>query len=329
MTSLKVPRRKFLHLTAGAAALPFAPHIARAQVYPMRPVRIVVGFTAGSGPDIAARLIGQWLSERHGQSFVVENRTGAGGTLAAGAVARAPADGYTLLLISPASVISAMLYDKLNFNFIRDIAPVAVLNHLANVMVVHPAVPAKTIPEFVAHAKANPGKLNMASAGNGSLAHVVGELFKMVAGVEMVHVPNRTNLLTDLLAGQVQVFFGTMAFSLEYIRAGSLRALAVTTATRSEALPDVPTIADFFPGYEASSWNGIAAPKNTPAEIVEKLNREISNALADPKIRERLSDMGGMGGMALAGSPADFGKLITEEAEKWAKVIRFANIKPE
>ena len=288
----------------------------------------IVGFAAGGAPDILARLMGQWLSERLGQPFVIENRPGAGSNIATEAVVRAPPDGYTLLLVSPANAINATLYDKLNFNFIRDIAPVAGIIREPHVMVVNPSVPAKTVPEFIAYAKANPGKLNMASAGNGTAAHVAGELFKMMTGVDMVHVPYRgaAPALTDLLGGQVQVMFAAMPASIEYIRAGKLRALAVTTATRSEALPDIPTVGEFVPGYEASAWFGVGAPKNTPAEIIDKLNKEINAALADPKIKARLADLGGT---VLPGSPADFGKLIADETEKWGKVIRAANIKPE
>ena len=280
-------------------------------------------FAPGGGADIIARLIGQWLSERLGQPFIIENRPGAGSNIATEAVVHAPADGYTLLLVSPANAINATLYDKLNFNFIRDIAPVAGIIRVPNVMVVNPSVPAKTVPEFIAYAKANPGKLNMASAGIGTAPHVAGELFKMMAGVDMVHVPYRGDgpALTDLIGGQVQVMFAAMPSSIEYIRAGKLRALAVTTATRSEALPDIPTVGDFVPGYEASGWYGIGAPKNTPAEIIDKLNKEINAGLADPKIKARLADLGGT---VLPGSPADFGKLIADETEKWAKVIKFA-----
>ncbi len=296
--------------------------------YPTRPVRLIVGFTPAGATDILARLIGQWLSERLGQPFVVENRPGAGSNIGTEAVVRAPADGHTLLLVAPANAINATLYDKLNFNFIRDIAPVAGLIRVANVMEVNPSVPAKTLAEFIAYAKANPGKINMASAGNGSQQHVAGELFKMMAGVDMVHVPYRGGgpALIDLLGGQVQLFFGTTASTIEYIRTGKLRALAVTTATRSQALPDVPTVAEFVPGYEASSWYGIGAPTGTPAEIVDKLNQEINAGLADPKIKARLADMGGT---ALAGPPAEFGKLIADETEKWAKVVKFSGAKPE
>jgi tripartite-type tricarboxylate transporter receptor subunit TctC len=325
---MKLPRRNFLHLAAGAAALPAVSRTARAQAYPTRPVRIIVGFAPGSASDIVARLVGQWLSERLGQPFVVENRPGAATNIAAEAVVRAPPDGYTLLVVSSASAINATLYDKLSFNFIRDIAPVASVIRGPTVMVVNPSVPAKSVPEFIAYAKANPGKLTMASGGIGSGTHLAGELFKMMAGVNMVHVPYRGGgpALTDLLGGQVQVMFPSTVTSIEYIKSGRLRALAVTTATRSDALPDVPTVDEFVPGYEASAWFGVGAPKATPAEIVEKLNKEINASLADPKIRARFADVGGT---ALSGSPADFGKLIAEETDKWGQVIRTANIKPD
>ena len=325
---MRLPRRKFLHLAAGAAALPIASRIASAQGYPTRPVRLIVGYAPGGGVDIVARLISQWLSERLGQSFVVENRPGAATNIATEAVVRAPADGYTLLLADAAAAINATLYDKLNFNFIRDIAPVAGIIRAANVMEVNPSFPAKTVPEFIAYAKANPGRINFASGGNGAPPHVSGELFKMMTGVNIVHIPYRglAPALTDLIGGQVQVMFGTMPPSIEYIRTGKLRALAVTTATRSAALPDIPTVGEFVPGYEASTWYGVGAPKNTPADIVEKLNREINAGLADPKLRARLADLGGT---AIASSPAEFGKLIADETEKWGKVIRAANIKPE
>jgi tripartite-type tricarboxylate transporter receptor subunit TctC len=326
---MKLPRRRqFLHLAAGAAALPAVSHIAWAQEYPTKPVRIIVGFAPGGGADIAARLIGQWLSERLGQSFVIENRPGAGSNIATEAVVRAPSDGYTLLLVSAPAAINATLYEKLSFNFIRDIAPVASISHVPHVMVVHPSFPAKTVPEFIAYAKANAGKINMASAGNGSTPHVAGELFKMMAGVNLIHVPYRSAgpALTDLLGGQVQVMFDNMASSIEHIRAGKLRPLAVTTTMRSETLPDVPTVSEFVPGYEVSNWFGVGAPKATPAEILDRLNKEINASLADPKLRARLADLGGT---PLVGSPADFGKLIAAETEKWAKVIRAANIKPD
>jgi tripartite-type tricarboxylate transporter receptor subunit TctC len=326
---MKLPhRRQFLHLAAGAAALPAVSRVARAQAYPTRPVRIVVGLAPGGTNDIVARLMGQWLSERLGQPFVIDNRPGAASNIATEAVARAAADGYTLLLSSVNNAISATLYERLNFNFIRDITAVAGILRTPNVMVVNPSVPAKSVPEFIAYAKANPGKLNMASPGNGTSLHVVGELFKMMTGVNMVHVPYRGGgpALTDLLGGQVQVYFTGTVSSIEYIKTGRLRALAVTTATRSEALPDVPTVSEFVPGYEASGWFGVGAPKSTPTEIIDKLNNEVNAALADPKMKARLADVGGT---ALSGSPADFGKLIADETEKWAKVIKFAGIKAD
>jgi tripartite-type tricarboxylate transporter receptor subunit TctC len=327
--AMKLPhRRQFLHLAASAAALPATWRIARAQAYPSRSVRIIVPFAAGGGVDIVARLIGQWLSERLGQPFVVENRPGAATNIGTEAVVRAPPDGYTLLLVGSVHTVNATLYDKLNYNFIRDIAPVAGIMRVANVMEVNPSFPAKTVPEFIAHAKANPGKINMASSGGGSSLHMSGELFKMMAGVNLTHVPYRglAPALTDLLGGQVQVIFSPMPGSIEYIRAGKLRALAVTTATRSAALPDIPTVGEFVPGYEASTWYGVGVPKNTPIEIVEKLNGEIDRGLSDPKLKARLAELGGT---VLAGSPAAFGKHIAEETEKWGKVIRAANIKPE
>ena len=325
---MKLPRRNFLHLAAGAAALPAVSRIARAQAYPARPVRIIVGFPPGGPSDILARLIGQWLSERLGQPFIIENRPGATGNIGTEAVIRAPADGYTLLLVVPANAISVALYDKLNFNFVRDTMPVAGISRGPLVMEVNPAIPINTVPEFIAYAKANPGKINFASPGNGATIHLCGELFKMMSGVQMVHVPYRGNApaLTDLLAGQVQVMFADTPSSIEHIRTGKLRALAVTTATRSEVLPEIPTVSEFLPGFEANNWFGVAAPKSTPPKIIDKLNNEINAALAEPKIKARLADLGEA---ALAGSPADFGKLITEEAEKWGKVVRAANIKPE
>ena len=324
---MKLPRRQFLHLAAGAAALPAVSRFARAQAYPTKPVRMVVGNAAGGAPDIFARLIGQWLSDRLGQPFLVENRPGAATNIATEAVVRAPPDGYTLLLITTTGAINATVYDKLNFNFIRDIAPVASVVRLPLIMLVHPSVPVKTVPEFIAYAKANPGKISMASTGIGSPTHMSGELFKMMAGVDMVHVPYRggTAVLTDLIGGQVQVLFiGTE--TIGHIKSGKLRALAVTTATRLDLLPDIPTVAEYLPGYEVSAWFGIGAPRNTPTDIIEKLNKEINAALADPNIKARLADLGGT---ALAGSAADFAKLIAEETEKWAKVIRAANIKAE
>jgi tripartite-type tricarboxylate transporter receptor subunit TctC len=326
---MKLPhRRQVLHLAAGAAALPFAPQIAQAQAYPTRPVRMVAPFAAGGPADILARLIGQWLSERLGQPFVIENRPGAAGNIGTEAVVKSPPDGYTLLLTGTPNTINATLYDKLNFNFIRDIAPVAGIVRFPLVMAVHPSVPSKTVPEFIAHAKANPGKINMASGGIGATPHVAGELFQMMTGVRMIHVPYRgaAPALTDLLAGQVQVYFANTVASIEYIRAGKLRPLAVTTATRSEALPDIPTVGEFVLGYEASGWSGIGSPKNTPSQIVDKLNTEINAGLADPNMKARLADLGGT---VLAGSPADFGKLIAEETEKWGKVVKFTGIKAE
>jgi tripartite-type tricarboxylate transporter receptor subunit TctC len=325
-----LPRRRFLYLNlaAGAAALPTAPRIARAQTFPSRPVRIVVPTAAGGPNDILTRLIGQRLSERLGQPFIVENRPGAGTNLATELVVRAPPDGYTYFSAGPASAINATLYDKLSFNFIRDTAPVAGIMRVSNVLVVHPSFPAKTIPEFIAYARANPGKLSMASGGIGSGSHMAGELFKMMAGVDMVHVPYRGAgpALADLLGGQVQVMFDLMPNSIEHIRAGKLRGLAVTTATRSHDLPDIPTIGDFVPGYEASAVFGIVAPRDTPADTVDKLNREINASLADPSIKARLAQLGGT---VLTGSAADFGKLFAEETAKWGKVIRAANIKVE
>jgi tripartite-type tricarboxylate transporter receptor subunit TctC len=325
---MKLPRRNFLHLAAGAAALPAVSRIAWAQAYPTRPVRIIAPTGPGGAPDILARLIGPWLSERLGQQFVVENRPGSGSNIGTEAVVRASPDGYTLLVVSSANTINATLYDKLNFVFLRDIAAVAGIISLPFVMVVSPSVPAKTVPEFTAYAKANPGKISFGSPGIGTPGHVAGELFKMMAGVEMIHVPYRGGgaVLSDLLGGQVQVLFGTTSLTIEQIRAGKLRPLAVTTATRWEGLPDIPTVNDFVSGYEASAVLGLGAPRNTPAEIVDKLNREINAALDDPKLKTRLVDLGGT---LLGGSPADFSKLIADDTEKWGKVIRAANIKAE
>jgi len=325
---MKLSRRYLLHLAVGAAALPAAARGGWAQTYPSRPVRLIVGLAPGSSLDILARLMGQWLTERLGQPFVIENRPGAGTNIATEAVVKAAPDGYTLLMVSPGNAINATLYDKLNFNFIRDIAPVASIMRTPNVMLVNSSVPAKSVPEFVAYAKAHPGQLSMASGGNGTASHMAGELFKMMTGVNMVHVPYRGGgpALTDLLGGQVQLMFPGTTASIEYIRAGTLRALAVTTATRSEVLPDVPTVGDFVPGYESSLMDGVGVPKNTPPEIIDRLNKEINAALADPNIKARLA---GFGGMVLLGSPADFGKLIAGETEKWGKVIRAANIKAE
>ena len=325
---MKLPRRTFLHLAAGAAAIPAGSRFAWAQAYPSRPVRIIVGFAAGGANDIIARLIGQWLSERLGRPFIVENRPGANTNIAAEAAINAAPDGHTLLVATVSNAVSATLYDKLKFDFIRDITPVASIARGTYVMVVNPSVPARTVPEFIAYAKDNLGKVAMASAGTGSAPHVAGELFKASTGVNMLHVPYRGDApaITDLLGGQVQVYFSTLPGSIEYIRAGKLRALAVTTAVRSEALPDIPSLGEFVPGFEASQWSGIVAPRNTPAEITDLLNREINAALADAKFRARISDLGSA---VLPGSPADFGKLITDEIEKWGKVIRAANIKPE
>lgn len=324
---MKLPRRTFLRLAAGAAALPEVSRLAWAQTYPSRPVHCIVGFPAGGPNDIVARLVGQWLSERLGQPFVIENRPGVSAIVAAQAVMNASPDGYTLLMAGAPQAIGTSLYSNLNFNLTRDIAPVASIVRVALVMEVNPAVPAKTVPEFIAYAKANPGKLNMASGGNGTTDHVCGELFKMMTGINVVLVPYRGGApsLIDLLAGQVQLLFDPIPASTEYIRTGKLRALAVTTATRSDALPDIPTVGEFVPGFEASTWYGVGAPKNTPAEIIDKLNVAINSAIADPKLKARLADLGGT---ALPGSPADFGKLIADETEKWAKVIKFAGIKP-
>jgi tripartite-type tricarboxylate transporter receptor subunit TctC len=325
---MKLPRRNFLHLAAGAAALPVMLCLAWAQAYPTRPVRMIVGFPPGGGADITARLIGQWLSERLGQPFIIDNRPGAGSNIATEAVVRAPADGYTLLIVGTFNAFNATLYDKLNFNFIRDIAPVAGIIVVPNVMVVHPSFPAKTILEFIAYSKSNPGKVNMGSGTPGAAMHMSGELFKIMAGIDMVHVFYRgaAPTLTDLLAGQVQVSFPTMPASIEHIRAGRLRALAVTTATRSDTLPDIPTVGEFLPGYEGSNWYGLGVPKATPAEIADQLNKEVNSALDDPKMKARLVDLGGT---PLPGSPVQFGKLIAEETEKWGKVIRAVNIKAD
>jgi tripartite-type tricarboxylate transporter receptor subunit TctC len=321
-------RRQFLHLAAGTAALPTVSRIASAQTYPTKPVRIVVGFAPAGIADILARLMGQWLSERLGQPFIIENRPGAGGNIGTEAAIRAPPDGYTLLLVGAWDAINATLYSKLNFNFIHDVAPVAGIIRVPQVMEVNPSIPAHTVPEFIAFAKANPSKLNMGSAGNGTPSHVSGELFKMMTGVTMQHVPYRSGgaALTDLLGGQVQVMFDNTASSIEHIRAGRVRALAVTTATRAEVLPDLPTVGDFVLGYEASGFGGVGAPKNSPLEIIEKLNREINAGLADGKLRARLADLGGT---ALPGSPPDFGELIANDTQKWGKVIKAAGIKTE
>jgi tripartite-type tricarboxylate transporter receptor subunit TctC len=324
---MKIPRRRFLHLAAGAAALPTLSRIARAQSYPTRSVRIIVGFAAGGPNDILARLMGQWLSEQLGQSFVIENRPGASGNIASEWVVRAAPDGYTLLMVGTTNSINATLYDKLNFDFVHDIAPLAGIMRTPLVMEVNPSFPVRTVPEFIAYAKANLGKVNMASAGNGTPQHVSGELFKMMAGVDMVHVPYRGSApaLTGLIGGEVQVMFDTTPASIEHIRAGQIRPLAVTTTSRSDALPDLPTVGDFVPGYEASAWYGVGVPRDTPAEIIDNLNREINRALANPKMKGRLADLGGA---VLPGLPADFGRLIADETEKWAKVVKLSGAKP-
>jgi tripartite-type tricarboxylate transporter receptor subunit TctC len=325
---MKTSRRRFLRLAASAAALPALPRSGWAQSYPSRPVRVIIGFPPGGSADISARLMAQWLSERLGQPFVVDSRPGASTNIATEAVVHAQPDGYILLLIAPNNAINASLYEKLNHNFLRDIAPVAGINRFPNIMEVNPSVPAKTVPEFIAYAKANPGKLNMASAGNGTTIHVSGELFKMMAGVDMVHVPYRGGApaLTDLMGGQVQVMFDNIPSSIEYVRAGKLRPLAVTSTARSELLPDIPTVAEFVPGYEASAWYGIGAPKNTPREIVDKLNSAVNTILADPAAKARIA---ALGATVLTGSAADFGKFIADETAKWAKVVKFSGAKPD
>jgi tripartite-type tricarboxylate transporter receptor subunit TctC len=325
---MKLSRRHIIHLVTGAATLSAAVCIAAAQTWPSRPVHIVAAFAPGGGVDITARLIGQWLADRLGQNFVVDNRPGAGGNIGTEAVVNAPPDGYTLLLATLPNAVNATLYEKLNFNFIRDIAPIAGIIRVPMVILLHPSVPARTVPEFIAYAKANSGKVNMASAGTGSAPHMAGELFNYMAGTRMVHVPYRGQgpALTDLLGGQVQVLFATTPGTTDYIRTGQLRGLAVTTASRAKVLPELPTVGDFVPGYEASQWYGLAAPAKTPVAIVDRLNKEINAALADPKMNARLADLGGE---PLAGSPAEFGKLIADETAKWANVVRFAGLKPE
>jgi tripartite-type tricarboxylate transporter receptor subunit TctC len=320
---MKLARRQFLHLAAAAAALPAVSRVADAQGYPTRPVRVIVGFAPGQALDIATRIMGQWLSERLGQQFIIENRPGAGGNIATEAVVRAPPDGYTLLAIGSNNMINPTLYQNLNYDFIRDIAPLASIYRVPQVMEVNPSFPAKTVPEFIAYAKAHPAEISFASAGNGSVAHVTGELFKMMTGVNMLHVPYRgaPPALTDLIAGQVQVMFDNMPSSIEHIRAGRLRPLAVTATTRWQGLPDVPPLADFVPGFETSAWAGIGAPKNTPAEIIDQLNREINAGLADPTIKARFTDIGGE---VLALSPSEYARRIGEETDKWAKVIKFS-----
>ena len=320
---MKLPRRKFLHLAAGAAALPAVSRIARAQAYPTRPVRIIVPFPAGLATDTIARLMGQSLSERLGQPFVIENRTGAGGNIGTESVVRATPDGYTLLLVGLSNAMNATLYKKLNFNFIREIAPVASIGGAPYVMVVNPSVPAKTVPEFIAYAKANPGKINMGSTGSGSVSHVFGERFKTMTGINLVHIPYRGGYVSDLLSGQVQIAIGTISTNIQYIRGGMLRALAVTTATRSDVLPDVPTLAEFVPGYETSQWYGVGAPKDTPVEVINTLNKEINAVAADPLIKARLA---GLGVDPLSKTPTEFEKFIADETEKWGKVIRAAGI---
>lgn len=321
-------RRRFLHLAIGAATVPVLAKFARAQVYPTRPVRLISPFPAGGPNDILARLIGQWLSERLSQPFIVENRIGASGNIGTEAVVKAVPDGHTLLMIGVVNTINASLYEKLSFDFLRDITPVAGVMRVPNVMEVNPSVPARTVPELIAYAKANPGKLNMASGGNGTASHVAGELFKMMTGVNMLHVPYRgaAPAVTDLMSGQVQVMFDVLSNSIEHIRAAKLRPLAVTTAARSAALPDIPTVGDFVQGYEASAWFGVGAPRNTPVEIVDRLNREINAGLADPRIQGRLASLGGS---MFASSPAELGQFISDDAEKWARVIEFASIKAE
>ena len=323
---MKLPRRKFLHLAAGAASISAVSRIAAAQAYPSRLVRIIVPFPAGQATDTIARLMGQSLSERLGQPFVIENRTGAGGNIGTESVVRAAPDGYTLLLVGLSNAMNTTLYNKLNFNFIREIAPVASIGGDPYVMVINPSVPAKTVPEFIAYAKANPGKINMGSSGSGSVSHVFGERFKMMTGINLVHVPYRGGYVPDLLSGQVQIVFGTISSCIQYIRGGMLRALAVTTTTRSDVLPDIPTLAEFVPGYEASQWYGVGAPKDTPAEVIDKLNTEINAVAADPLIKARLASLG-VDPMSMAS--AAFGKFIADEAEKWGKVIRAANIKSD
>ena len=323
---MKIPRRRFLLLATGAAALPAISTFARAQAYPTRPVRLVLGYTPGGSADLTGRLMGQWLSERLGQPFVIENRPGGGTNIATEVVIRAPPDGYTLLLVAPANAINATLYDKLNFNFLRDSEPVAGIIRFPNVVVVNPSVPVKSIPELIAYAKANPGKLNMASSGNGSTIHMSGELFKMLTGVDMVHVPYRGGApaLTDLIAGQVHVMFDNIPTCAEHVKSGKLRGLAVTSTTRSAVLPDLPTVADFLPGYEPSAWYGIAAPKGTPPEIIELLNKETNAVLADPRAKARFADVGAF---LLPGSVADFTKLLENETDKWGKVVKFSGAK--
>jgi tripartite-type tricarboxylate transporter receptor subunit TctC len=325
---MKLSRRRVLGLAGAAVALPAVSRIANAQAYPSKPIRLVIGYTPGGSADMTARLMGQWLSERLGQTVVIENRPGAGTNLATETVVRAPADGYTVLLVAPANAINATLFDKLNHNFMRDIMPVAGINRFSNVMEVHPSVPAKTVPEFIAYAKANPGKLSMASSGAGSTIHLSGELFKMLTGVQMTHVPYRGSApaLTDMISGQVHVMFDNIPTSLPHIRAGKLRPLAVTSTARSELMPDVPILADYLPGYEASAWYGLGVPRGTPEAIIATLNKAMNAAFSDPAMKAKLADTGGD---PLPGSPADFGKLLAEETEKWGKVVKFSGAKPD
>jgi len=326
---MKLPhRRQFLHLASGTAALPFAPRIAQAQAYPTRPVRIIVGFPAGTSPDVAARVIGQWLSERLGQQFVIENKIGAASNLATEAVVRASPDGYSLLMVSTANAINATLYEKLNFNFVRDIAPVAGVMRLPEAIVVHPSFPARTIPEFIAYAKANPGKVTIGTPAVGTPQYVAGELLKIMAGVNIALIPYRggPQAVSDLLGGQIHGVIGTVLLLIEQIRAGAVRPIGIISATRSELLPEIPTVGEFVPDFASTNWNGVGAPRNTPADIIERLNLEINAGLADPKMQARIADVGGS---VLAGSSSDFGKLIAADTEKWGKVIRAANIKPE
>ena len=323
---MKLLRRQFLHLAAGAAVLPAVSKTALAETYPARPVRLIVGYTPGGSADLTARLMGQWLSERLGQSFVIENRPGGGTNIATEAAVRAAPDGYTLLLVAPANAINATLYEKLNFNFLEEIEPVAGIIRFPNVVVVNPSVPVKTIPELIAYAKDNPGKLNMASSGNGSTIHMSGELFKMLTGINMVHVPYRGGApaLTDLIAGQVHIMFDNIPTCAEHVKSGKLRGLAVTSATRSAVLPDLPTVAEFLPGYEASAWYGIGAPKGTPPDVIDKLNKAVNAILAEPAAKTRFAELGAF---LLPGSPSDFGKLLVDETEKWGRVVKFAGAK--
>jgi tripartite-type tricarboxylate transporter receptor subunit TctC len=325
---LKFERRQFLKAAAVVSAAPAVSRIARAQAYPAKPVRFILGYVPGGSADITCRLIGQWLSERLGQQFVIESRPGAGSNIGTEAVVRAPADGYTILLVAPANAINATLYQKLPYDFLRDIAPVAALIRFPNVMEVTPSLPVKTVPEFITYAKANPGRINMASSGNGSTIHMSGELFKMMTGITMVHVPYRgaAPALTDMIGGQVQVMFDNLPSSIEHVRSGRLRALAVTTAARSDVLPDFPTVSDFVPGYESSAWYGVGVPRNTPADLIEVLNREINAGLTDPKLKARFAELGAT---TIPGSPEDFGKLVADETEKWGKVVKFAGVRAE